>query len=129
MTLHRLLDSSKRRQTIDGFSMIEILVAVAIIGLLATIAITQFISYRSQAVDVQMHSDLRNAAVAIEAYYTKESVLPESIDEIAGMGFHPTDGVTITLATDPPRSYTLTAVKPGGTQVSFTYDSATGKIE
>ena len=56
----------------SGFTLVEILIVIAIIGLLAVIAIPRFISYRSQAVDAQLKSDLRNSAVAVEGYFTKK---------------------------------------------------------
>ena len=112
----------------DGFTLVEILIIIAIIGLLAVIAIPQFIAYRSQAIDAQLKSDLRNAAVAVESYFTKKSVYPGSLAEIEQYGFHPTDGVTLTLTIVTPNSYSITAAKPGGTQPSFTFTSSTGSI-
>ena len=111
-----------------GFTLIEILLVIAIIGLLAVIAIPQFIRYRGQAIDAQLKSDIRNAAVAVESYFTKKSVYPASIEEIDGYGFKASDGVTVTLAIVSPNSFTLTAAKPGGTQPSFTFTSSTGTI-
>jgi type IV pilus assembly protein PilA len=112
----------------SGFTLVEILIVIAIIGLLAVIAIPRFISYRSQAIDAQLKSDLRNAAVAVEAYFTKNTVYPSSIAEIDGFGFRPTEGATLTLTVVTPSTYTITAAKPGGTQPSFTFDSATGSV-
>ena len=108
--------------------MIEILLIIAIIGLLAAIAIPQFLRYRGQAVDAQLKSDLRNAAVAVEGYFSKKSVYPTSVAEIAGYGVKATDGVTVTIDVVTPTSYTITAAKPGGTQPSFTLSSTTGAI-
>ena len=113
---------------VHGFSLIEVVVVVAIIGLLTAIAIPQFMSYRSEAIDAQLKSDLRNAAVAIEAYYAKKSVLPASVAETVGYGFQTTAGVTLSLLVVSPTAYQLTAAKAGGSQPSFTYDSATGVI-
>jgi type IV pilus assembly protein PilA len=111
-----------------GFTLIEILLVIAIIGLLAAIAIPQFIRYRGQAIDAQLKSDLRNAAVAVEGYFSKKTVYPASIAEIDGYGFKASEGVTITLNVPTPASYTITAAKPGGTQASFTLTSTTGSI-
>lgn len=126
MTHHRT--DERRLYQSTGFTLIEILLVIAIIAVLAVIAIPQFISYRSQAVDTQLKSDLRNAAVAVESYFTKRLVYPSSIDDIQGFGFQPSSGVTLTLVLVTQNSYTITAAKAGGTQPSFTFSSANGTI-
>ena len=128
LTLHQFAASKKRSFKRAGFTLVEILVVIAVIGLLAAIAIPQFMTYRSEAIDAQMRSDLRNASIAIEAYYAKQSALPASLAETAGYGFQSTAGVTVSFVILSPTSYSLTAAKTGGTQPNFTYDSATGSI-
>ena len=44
---------------------------VAIISVLAAIALPQFIAYRTRAIDTQMKSDLKNAAMAMESYFAE----------------------------------------------------------
>ena len=112
----------------EGFTLIEILLVITIIGILAAIAIPQFARYRSQAIDAQLKSDLRNAAVAVESYFTKKSVYPASIEEVDDYGFKASEGVSVTLNILSASSFTITAEKPGGTQPSFTFASSTGSI-
>ena len=50
-----------------GFTKVELLVSIAIVGVLCSIALTSFWVYKDGAEYTKAESDLRNARVAIEA--------------------------------------------------------------
>src|SRR5919197_4530199 len=54
----------------DGFTLIELMVVVLIIAILIAIAIPTFLGARSRAQDKQAQSNLRNALVTEDEYYT-----------------------------------------------------------
>jgi type IV pilus assembly protein PilA len=62
--------SSSRRE--GGFTLIEILVVIMIIGVLAAIALPAFFNQRDKATDAQAKTNLVTAEKAIEAYFTDE---------------------------------------------------------
>jgi len=53
----------------SGFTLLELLVVIAVVGILAAIALQNVSVHRARAVDASMRSDLRNAAMAMESYY------------------------------------------------------------
>lgn len=54
----------------EGFTLVEILVVILIIGILAAIAIPVFLNQRRVANDSAVESDVKNVALALDTYIT-----------------------------------------------------------
>ncbi|MFH1739597.1 MAG: prepilin-type N-terminal cleavage/methylation domain-containing protein [bacterium] len=59
-----------------GFTLIELLIVVAIIGILAAIAVPNFMNARVRAMVAQAKSDIRSLAMAHEQYFLDTNTYP-----------------------------------------------------
>jgi len=60
----------------SGFTLVELLIATALLGVLATIAFAQFAFYRQKGYNSAATSDLKNAKTTLEAYYAANQYYP-----------------------------------------------------
>jgi type IV pilus assembly protein PilA len=86
-----------RKSISSGFTLLELIVVVAVLGILVAIAIQQFVIFRSRAVDAAMRSDLKNAALAMESYYGEFLEYPATVNAIQLVGFRKSTGITLTI--------------------------------
>ena len=70
---HTLSRMKARGREDRGFTMIELLVVVVIIGILVAIAVPVYLNYRKGAANKSAASDVRGAITAIEQYYTENA--------------------------------------------------------
>jgi prepilin-type N-terminal cleavage/methylation domain-containing protein len=109
-----------------GFSMVELMAVVVIIGILAVIALPRFAGTKAQAYDAVMIADLRTLATVQEAYAgeyrTYATPRPDCsiVNDKGEVLWRPSAGVRVDLAADvnftTPTAWRVQLMRADGTQ-------------
>jgi prepilin-type N-terminal cleavage/methylation domain-containing protein len=81
-----------------GFTLIELVIALVIISILATIAVPVFWRAKGRGFEASMRADLRSVAVLQEGYYEKHRAYAADPSDLAALTLSPGVQLTVTYA-------------------------------
>lgn len=101
-------------QTSQGFTIVELLVIIAVIGILASIVTFSIGNWRQRTAQTEVTNDLKSASIAMENARIFNNAYPASLPS----SFSASANVTVTLKTSTTTSYCIegaSKVVPGVT--------------
>ncbi|MEK7463400.1 MAG: prepilin-type N-terminal cleavage/methylation domain-containing protein, partial [Patescibacteria group bacterium] len=111
-----------------GFTLIEVLIVISIIGVLSSLTLLGLGTFRASGRDVRRVTDLRQITNALELYYAKNGSYPATAGWEIALAKPAATGVIDKVPKDPGSSSYGYGICTGGYVVKTTLEEANAKI-
>ena len=130
---------NRRKKGEKGFTLVELLVVVIIIGILAAVAVPIYLNQRKSAWRSSVQSDVKNASLVLETISTNTNGKLDTkwdVADCAGTAGCTINGEKVTVSADnhldieigDDNTYKITGYNDNNKDEKIVYDSSTGSM-
>ena len=125
----------QKNKSTGGFTIVELIVVVAIIGVIASMAIPAFAAYRARGNDAAALAQIRSVVSSEDLYHDDNGAYTASLNDLSIYRLVPAAGVTCTVdlidkAGNPCSSaFRLSVTHNGGTGKVYVWMSDNGGLQ
>lgn len=112
---HPLSDARSLRSLRRGFTIIELLVVMAVLAILASLVVPRYMDKVDTARETVLKQDLQGLRTALDQFYRDQSRYPESLDELVSKRY--IRAIPVDPITEQSSSWVPVPPKEGGSGV------------